>query len=192
MFAIRQYPAMTRTRDAHIDFLRGVGILLVLLLHYALAYGIANCPLLPLVGENALRAVFYNGNYGVTMFFVVSGYLITSMSLKRWGEPARIDLRAFYTFRFARIVPCIVLALVIIVALGLLDVDYFRNSQRGEPMPDSFFWVAALSVLTFWHNVLMQSAGWFNYCLNIYWSLSVEEVFYLALPVAFLLLRRRW
>lgn len=183
---------MVRDRDAHIDFLRGVAILLVLLLHYALAYGIANCPLLPLLGESALRAVLYNGNYGVTMFFVVSGYLITSMSLKRWGTPAGVDLRAFYTFRFARIVPCIVLALVIIVALGLLDVPYFRNSQRGEPMPDSFFWVAALSVLTFWHNVLMQSAGWFNYCLNIYWSLSVEEVFYLALPVAFLLLRRQW
>ncbi len=192
MFAMRQYPAMTRTRDAHIDFLRGVGILLVLLLHYALAYGIANCPLLPLVGENALRAVFYNGNYGVTMFFVVSGYLITSMSLKRWGEPAHISLRAFYTFRFARIMPCIVLALVIIVALGLMDVPYFMNSQRGEPMPDSFFLVAVLSVLTFWHNVLMQSAGWFNYCLNIYWSLSVEEVFYLALPLVFLLFRRKW
>lgn len=183
---------MPRDRDAHIDFLRGIGILLVLLLHYALAYGIANCPLLPLVGEPALRAVFYNGNYGVTMFFVVSGYLITSMSLKRWGEPAHISLRAFYTFRFARIMPCILLVLAIIVALGLMDVKFFQNSARGQPMPDSFFLVAVLSVLTFWHNVLMQSAGWFNYCLNIYWSLSVEEVFYLALPVVFLLFRRKW
>ena len=59
---LRQYPWMARDRDQHIDFLRGVAILLVLLLHYALAYGIANCPLLPLVGEGALRAVFYNGN----------------------------------------------------------------------------------------------------------------------------------
>ncbi len=183
---------MARDRDQHIDFLRGVAILLVLLLHYALAYGIANCPLLPLVGEGALRAVFYNGNYGVTMFFVVSGYLITSMSLARWGEPARLDARAFYVYRFARIMPCILLALVVIVGLGLLDVPYFQNRQAGEPMPDSFFAVAALSVLTFWHNVLMQSEGWFNYCLNIYWSLSVEEVFYLALPFAFLLLRRQW
>jgi peptidoglycan/LPS O-acetylase OafA/YrhL len=187
-----QYPSMSRDRDAHIDFLRGVAILLVLLLHYALAYGVANCPLLPLVGEKSLRAVFYNGNYGVTMFFVVSGYLITSMSLKRWGEPAGIDIRAFYIYRFARIMPCILLALAVIVTLGLLDVPYFQSRHAGEPLPDSFFAVAALSVLTFWHNVLMQSAGWFNYCLNIYWSLSVEEVFYLALPPAFLLLRRQW
>jgi peptidoglycan/LPS O-acetylase OafA/YrhL len=164
----------------------------VLLLHYALAYRIANCPLTPLIGETAVRAVFFNGNYGVTMFFVVSGYLITSMSLARWGEPAGVKLRAFYTFRFARIMPCIVLALAIIVSLGLLDVPYFQNRQQGEPMPDTFFVTAALSVLTFWHNLLMQSEGWFNYCMNIYWSLSVEEVFYLALPLVFLAFRRRW
>jgi peptidoglycan/LPS O-acetylase OafA/YrhL len=181
-----------RERNAHIDFLRGVAILLVLLLHYALAYRLANCPLLPLIGEPALRAVFMNGNYGVTMFFVVSGYLITSMSLVRWGEPARMNLRAFYTFRFARIMPCILLALGIIVSLGLLDVPYFQNRQHGEAMPDTFFVTAALSVLTFWHNLLMQSEGWFNYCMNIYWSLSVEEVFYLALPLVFLALRRQW
>jgi peptidoglycan/LPS O-acetylase OafA/YrhL len=52
--------------------------------------------------------------------------------------------------------------------------------------------LAVASVLSFWHNVLMQSQGWFNYCLNIYWSLSVEEVFYLALPVSCLILRRKW
>ena len=36
----------------------------------------------------------------------------------------------------------------------------------------------------------MQSAGYFNYCLNVYWSLSVEEVFYLLLPLTCLTLRR--
>lgn len=182
---------MIRARNAHIDFLRGIGICAVLLLHFALAYGVANCPLMPLVGEDALSAVFFNGNYGVTMFFVVSGYLITSMSLARWNEPARLDMRKFYVYRFARIMPSLLLALAIIVPLGLLDVPFFSNRHAGEAMPDSFFVIAVLSVLTFWHNVLMQSAGWFNYCLNIYWSLSVEEVFYLALPFVFLGLRRR-
>jgi peptidoglycan/LPS O-acetylase OafA/YrhL len=46
--------------------------------------------------------------------------------------------------------------------------------------------------LTFWHNVLMESVGYFNYCLNIYWSLSVEEVFYLVFPLAAVFLRRTW
>jgi len=181
-----------RGRNAHIDFLRGIAILVVLLLHFALAYGLWNCPLSRLLGEDALKAFFFNGNFGVTMFFVVSGYLITSMSLARWGEPARLDARTFYIMRFARIMPSLLLALVVIVSLGLMKVKFFSNAQHGEPLPDSFFAVAVLSVLTFWHNVLMQSAGWFNYCLNIYWSLSVEEVFYLGLPLAFLLVRRRW
>jgi len=53
--------------------------------------------------------------------------------------------------------------------------------------------VADLSVLTFWHNVLMAKVGYFNYGLNILWSLSVEEVFYLTFPLICLLLRRtRW
>lgn len=181
-----------RGRNGHVDFLRGIAILLVLLLHFALAYGLTNCPLRSIIGITALKAVFYNGNFGVTLFFVVSGYLITSMSLARWGEPAHLNFRAFYTYRFARIMPSILLALSIIVTLGLLHLPYFRNAHAGQPMPDSFFLLAVLSVLTFWHNVLMQSAGWFNYCLNIYWSLSVEEVFYLGLPVVFLFLRRKW
>jgi len=178
-------------RNSHVDFLRGVAILLVLLLHYALAYGLLNCPLRSLVGVEALKAVFYNGNYGVTVFFVISGYLITSMSLARWGEPAHINMRAFYTYRFARIMPSLLLVVTIIVILGLLNFPYFQNTHKGQPLPASFFLVAVLSVFTFWHNVLMQSAGWFNYCLNIYWSLSVEEVFYSALPLLFVALRRK-
>jgi peptidoglycan/LPS O-acetylase OafA/YrhL len=64
---------------------------------------------------------------------------------------------------------------------------------HGQPLPPSFFIVAVGSVLTFWHNVLMQSVGYFNYCMNIYWSLSVEEVFYLVFPLAAAVLgRTRW
>jgi peptidoglycan/LPS O-acetylase OafA/YrhL len=54
-------------------------------------------------------------------------------------------------------------------------------------------WLIALaSVLGFWHNLLMQQDGWgyFHYCLNVYWSLSVEEAFYLLFPLLCRLLRR--
>jgi peptidoglycan/LPS O-acetylase OafA/YrhL len=74
--------------------------------------------------------------------------------------------------------------------LGLLGIPSFANSLAGHLLPRSFFVVVTLSVLTFWHNVLMQQVGWFNYCLNIYWSLSVEEVFYLTFPLASRFLRR--
>ncbi|PHV33061.1 O-antigen acetylase [Janthinobacterium sp. BJB312] len=177
------------TRNHHIDALRGAAILGVLLLHFALAYGLKNSPL-EILPVWLLRAA-YQGNYGVTMFFVISGYLITSTSLQRWGDLARIDLAAFYLYRIARLLPSLLLALSIIVLLGVLDVPYFANSDGGKDLPASYFVIAIASVLTFWHNVLMQSAGYFNYCLNVYWSLSVEEMFYLLLPLSCRILRRR-
>ena len=178
-------------RNAPIDLLRGVAILLVLLLHYSLTYRLSKSPLADWFGVAAVRAVVNNGNYGVTMFFVVSGYLITSNTLRRFGSLAGIDVRAFYVMRAARILPPLLLALVVIVTLGLLGVPMFGNSDGGKNLPAAYYFLAVGSVLTFTHNRLMQSVGYFNYCLNIYWSLSVEEVFYLAFPLLCVLVRRR-
>ncbi|MGK5062000.1 acyltransferase family protein [Janthinobacterium sp. LB3P112] len=178
-----------QARNHHIDALRGAAILCVLLLHFALAYGLKNSPLSALPGW--LLGAAYQGNYGVTMFFVISGYLITSTSLRRWSDLARIDLAAFYLYRIARLLPSLLLALSLIVLLGVLDVPFFANSDGGKDLPASYFVIAIASVLTFWHNVLMQSAGYFNYCLNVYWSLSVEEMFYLLLPLSCRFLRQR-
>ena len=63
-------------RSRRIDTLRGIAILLVLLHHFSIAY--------PL--PEFVRAVVRNGNYGVTIFFVVSGFLITSNAMQRWGS----------------------------------------------------------------------------------------------------------
>lgn len=177
------------TRNHHIDASRGAAILCVLLLHFALAYGLKNSAL-EILPAWLLRAAD-QGNYGVTMFFAISGYLITSTSLRRWGDLARIDLAAFYIYRIARLLQSLLLALSLIVLLGLLDAPYFANSDGGKDLPASYFVIAIASVLTFWHNVLMQSAGYFNYCLNVYWSLSVEEMFYLLLPLSCRFLRQR-
>ncbi len=178
-------------RNARIDCLRGIAISAVLVLHYALAYKVQQSPFIEWFSLTTLRHVFLNGNYGVTMFFVISGYLITQMSLRRFGALSQVDIRQFYLYRFARIMPSLVLALLVIVALGCLGLPHFTNTDGGHHLPSSYFAIAVLSVLTFWHNVLMQIEGWFNYCLNIYWSLSVEEVFYLAFPLLAVGLRRR-
>ena len=163
--------------------LRGVAITLVLLLHYSLTYRLSASPLADWFGADTVRALVNQGNYGVTMFFVVSGYLITTNALRRHGTLAAIDVRAFYRMRAARILPPLLLALTIIVVLGCLGLRSFANTDNQQPLPASYFVIAVGSVLTFTHNLLMQSAGYFNYCLNIYWSLSVEEVFYLGFPV---------
>lgn len=179
-------------RNARIDFLRGIAISAVLVLHYALAYQVQQSPFMDWLSLPTLRHIFLNGNYGVTMFFVISGYLITQMSLRRFGSLGQVDIRQFYLYRFARIMPSLVLALVVIVAMGCMGLPHFTNTDGGHHLPPSYFAIAVLSVLTFWHNVLMQIEGWFNYCLNIYWSLSVEEVFYLAFPLLCVALRRGW
>jgi peptidoglycan/LPS O-acetylase OafA/YrhL len=178
------------SRDAAIDSLRGVAIALVLLLHFALAFGLSDSPLGDLLGRPFTKALVISGNYGVTVFFVVSGYLITTGLLDRHGALSRIDLKQFYVARSGRILPPLLLALAVILPLGLAGVPFFDNGDGDVARPAAFWWPAVGSVLTFWHNQLMQSAGYFNYCLNVYWSLSVEEVFYLAFPLLCLLLRR--
>ena len=177
-------------RDTRIDLLRGIAILVVMLLHFSLTYRLTQSQLANWFTPQLVRALVINGNYGVTIFFAISGFLITSNSLRRAGTLGQIDVRKFYAYRFARIMPTLVLALFAIVVPGCLGLPSFANAAHGQPLPASYFVLAIVSVLTFWHNVLMQSVGYFNYCLNIYWSLSVEEIFYLALPLAGVLLGR--
>jgi len=169
-------------RNFTIDVLRGVSICLVLLLHFHLSYSLLDSPLALVLPEGVIKALVRNGNYGVTMFFVISGYLITSTTMKRYGSLAEVDVPGFYAFRFARIVSCLVLALALIVSLGLLGQPAFINAAKPG-WPEVSVPMAVLSVLTFWHNVLMQRAWYFNYAMNIYWSLSVEEMFYLIFPL---------
>ncbi|MEQ5842425.1 acyltransferase [Paraburkholderia acidicola] len=174
-----------KKRSDGVDLLRGIAILLVLILHFHLTYRLNITPFDAPWLSDAIKAVARNGNYGVTMFFAVSGYLITSTSVKRFGSLGEIRPAAFYRFRASRILPCLVLVLIVIVALGSLGMRSFVN----KPDTASVL-VSVLSVLTFWHNVLMAKVGYFNYSMNILWSLSVEEVFYLSFPIICLLLRR--
>jgi peptidoglycan/LPS O-acetylase OafA/YrhL len=134
-------------------------------------------PFATLFSAKFIHALARNGNYGVTIFFVISGYLITSTSLHRFGSLPNVSARRFYAFRFARIIPCLLLVLFIITTLGLAGIPYFK-SDRGPS-----FLLADFSVLTFWHNVLMAHVGYFNYGMNVLWSLSVEEVFYFTFPL---------
>ena len=176
-------------RNYKIDILRGVSILLVLIHHFNIPYKLHDTFLGILIGGESLSTLIArNGNYGVTMFFVISGFLITQHTLQRSGSLAQIKLKDFYIRRIARIMPCLVLLVAMVSVLGSLGLQPFINqSPNGVEVS---YAVTVLSALSFWMNLLIIEYGWVNYALGVLWSLSVEEVFYLAFPVLCLALGR--
>ena len=176
-------------RNYKIDILRGVSILLVLIHHFNIPYKLHDTFLGILIGGESLSTLIArNGNYGVTMFFVISGFLITQHTLQRSGSLAQIKLKDFYIRRIARIIPCLVLLVAMVSVLGSLGLQPFLNqSPNGVEVS---YAVTVLSALSFWMNLLIIKYGWVNYALGVLWSLSVEEVFYLAFPVLCLALGR--
>lgn len=176
-------------RNYKIDILRGVSILLVLVHHFNIPYKLHDTFLgIPIGGESLSTLIARNGNYGVTMFFVISGFLITQHTLQRSGSLAQIKLKDFYIRRIARIMPCLVLLVAIVTVLGALELKPFMNQSPNGV--DVSYAVTVLSAFSFWMNILIIEFGWGNYALGVLWSLSVEEVFYLAFPILCLVLGR--
>lgn len=181
-----------RVRNLSIDVLRGIAILLVLLHHFNIPYKLADTFLsFDVFGQSFIHAIARNGNYGVTMFFVISGFLITSHSLQRWGGLHQLNARNFYWSRVARILPSLFLLLLMVNSLGLLGLKPFTNqAPNGIEVSTGLVNFAAV---TFWMNQLIIDYGWVNYALGVLWSLSVEEVFYLSFPIACLMIKKeKW
>lgn len=175
-------------RNERIDMMRGISITLVLLHHFNIAYLLKDTALIDLAHWSFWRSILRNGNYAVTMFFTISGYLITSNAEKRWGNLRDVHAITFYRFRAARILPCLLLLLLSVNLLAFSGLKIFQNhSEFGGPVS---WWLVDLASLTFWMNVLMGHHGWLNYVLSVQWSLSIEEVFYLTFPILCILCRR--
>ena len=169
-------------RNYKIDLLRGISILLVLLHHFNIPYKLHDTFLgVQVFGESFSTLIARNGNYGVTMFFVISGFLITQHTLQRSGTLAQIKLKDFYIRRIARIFPCLVLLVVMVTCLGALDLKPFMNQAPNGV--EVSYGLTVFSAFGFWMNQLIIEYGWVNYALGVLWSLSVEEVFYLVFPL---------
>ncbi|MCY6413375.1 acyltransferase [Acinetobacter sp. VNH17] len=173
-----------------IDSLRFISIFLVLLHHFNIPYKLFDTSInFQIFGEDITTLFARNGNYGVTMFFVISGYLITSHTIKRWGTLSQINMRDFYISRFARIMPTMILLVCLINLLGAFELKPFMTqAPNGIVVAQS---TVNLAALTFWMNILIIENGWVNYVLGVLWSLSVEEVFYLLFPLTVLFLKRQ-
>lgn len=168
-----------------IDLLRGLSIFLVLMNHVNMRLLSAHVPYTRGMPPQLAATLVWSGQYGVQIFFAVSGYLITSTSMRRWSFPGGVSLREFYTLRFARIAPLLLLLLAVLSGLHLAGVHGYVVSQKVGGLK-----AALIAALTFRINVLEATRGYLPAGWDILWSLSVEEVFYLFFPVVALLARR--
>ncbi len=160
-----------------VDALRGLAIFFVLMNHVNMRLVIADIPYGQALPHRVLSALVWNGQRGVQIFFAVSGFLITSTTLRRWGTLSKIRVRDFYLLRFARIAPLLVLLLAILSVLHFAHVPRFVVQARTGGLGR-----ALLAALTFHINWLEASRGYLPGAWDILWSLSVEEAFYLFFP----------
>lgn len=169
-----------------IDLLRGLCIVAVVLHHFNLRIHFHESGLGRLLGRGADRVLFWSGYYGVIVFFVISGFLITTWSLKRWGSLDQINRRQFYLMRFARIAPSLAGLLIILSILDRAGVPRFTINTQHTSLGR-----ALLAALTFHVNWLEAQTGYLPAAWDVLWSLSVEEVFYLVFPLLCTLVRKQ-
>jgi peptidoglycan/LPS O-acetylase OafA/YrhL len=161
-----------------IDLLRGLAIFFVLVEHVHIRLALAKVPYTKVLPAQLWHFLVGNGELGVQMFFAVSGFLITSISLRRWAPLSDIRVRDFYTLRFARIAPLFFLLLAVLSGLHFAHVPNFVVTARTGGLGR-----ALLAALTFHINVLEARTWYLPGNWDILWSLSVEEMFYLFFPL---------
>ncbi|MFZ0957472.1 MAG: acyltransferase family protein, partial [Candidatus Sulfotelmatobacter sp.] len=108
-----------------VDLLRALAILFVLMNHVNMRLLSADVPYTKALPEQLVSSLVWNGQRGVQIFFAVSGFLITSTSLRRWDSLSRVGIRAFYQMRFARIAPLLVALLAILSVLHFAHIKHF-------------------------------------------------------------------
>src|SRR5580698_8830827 len=172
------HPARSWSRLDGVDLLRGLAIFFVLMNHVNMRLLMAHVPYTRGLPDQLVYSLVWNGQFGVQIFFAVSGFLITSTSLRRWGVLSNLSLRDFYLLRIARIVP------MLLALLGVLTILHYANvSPFVVPEKSGGIGRALLAALTLHVNLLQAHRGWLPANWGVLWSLSVEELFYLFFPL---------
>jgi peptidoglycan/LPS O-acetylase OafA/YrhL len=156
---IKSVPAiLDQKKYPSLDGLRAVSIIMVLIHHFILNY------------NPYFQSLVFIGPLGVDVFFVISGFLITTLCIKEKITTGDLSLKNFYTRRALRILPVAYLYIVVIAIL-----NYFFKFQVGA--------LSFISSALFIANLSYFRRLQFDWSLAHYWSLSVEEQFYLLFPV---------
>lgn len=150
-----------------LDGLRAISIVLVLIGHLNGTRDLGAMPgILVVFGDMA--------HFGVVIFFVISGFLITSLLIKEYHKTGRVSLKLFYARRALRIFPASFAYIGVIALLSALGAVAVGRADL-------------LCAITYTVNY-MRHPAWF---IGHLWSLSVEEQFYLLWPLTFAVLGPR-
>ncbi|MFC7553563.1 acyltransferase family protein [Pseudoroseomonas wenyumeiae] len=148
-----------------LDGLRAISIMIVMLSHWGLGHVVP-------------------GGFGVTLFFGISGFIITRLLLAEWQARGRIDLKAFYIRRAVRLLPAM---------LGFVVLSCLALAAAGL-RPPGWSLLSGLFYMTNYERIwLAQGTGieTFPNPFHILWSLAIEEHFYLLFPLLLMLALRR-
>lgn len=163
-----------------IDFLRGFSILAVLAAHSG---GIGQSMPFTLLNQLWMRFVI-NGSYGVSIFFVISGYVITRMIVLRNRDLSQLNIKDFYVRRIARLWPLLGTLVLLLAVLGLtLDpkMPGFTDCLQGmREKSTPLFLLAIPTFMLNWFFILAPAV--YGHCWGVMWSLAVEEQFYFFYP----------
>ncbi len=164
-------PALSRVRVPALDGLRGIAVLAVIFCHLSDYYP----------EQNAAKIFLHAGWCGVDLFFVLSGFLITGILLDT--RRAQNYFRAFYARRVLRIFPVYYATLLSVLAIA----HFFPKLNSVLPIAhDRIFYFFYLNN---WWPLLKDS--WHANIIGHFWSLAIEEQFYLVWPFLVWLLSRK-
>ena len=152
-----------------LDGIRGIAILLVLACHLLYVNPQASKPMLFLFG------IFGAGTYGVTIFFALSGFLISLPFWKGKLKGTPMDLKRYALRRFWKIAPPLVLSLLILTPIYILF-----HGDRDNYIKTGLQWLCG-------YSFIFPVSGRLN---PVMWSLIVEVHFYILLPLLFLFMRK--
>ena len=151
-------PVLQNSYYPSLDGLRGIAIIMVVFFHLHLSW-------------NSSYLTIFNGSLGVLIFFVLSGFLITTLCIKEKVITKDISLKNFYLRRLLRIFPVAYLFIIVIIILNYifkLKISYINIIG------------AALYLMNFSSYFRKYHDTYFT---GHFWSLSVEEQFYLFFPI---------